>query len=383
MIRAALWFAAGAAVTLSLSMNAYFWFATLAPVGWQAQWLMVAVSFVAGTFKTIIPAAVAGRRPRDVAGLWLLFVVALSFDLASGLGFSRMLRDGAGHDQREINRQIAAADAAVKSATVARDRLTAPRVSVARLRADLEAAEITERSAKANAGKDCDGRRAHTTTCREATDAARAVAETRGAIADAEAFAVADAKVASALETRRTLGEQRAADPQAEALARVFGSLGFGGDAGSASLIIGGLMLLLLELGSTVAVAAAHTYRAPPTSRPAPAPQPPLGAPASMASSAGGGFAVSARIAPGPTPGRVDMARTLASIRDGSLEVPGCTVAGPDELHLAQQPLADAIGSSKPTVSRALKSLAASGAVQLSTGRNGTVVKFLNPHASS
>jgi hypothetical protein len=370
MIRAALWLAALGACALSFAMNGYFWHATMAAVGWQAQALAVSVSALSGIFKSVLPAVISSQRLRFGRAwpLWLLFAAALAFDLASGLGFSRMSREGASHEGRAMNARIIAGDRAVKEAEAARDRLGAPRVSIGRLEADVAAAEAMERAKAAAAGQHCDGRRAHTDPCREAAAARTAAADARGALADAQAYAQATADVAAARAARAALGERKTTDPQAEALAAVFGS-----DTATAALAIGLLMLLIIEIGSTAAVSAAHAYRDPPRPNPTPSHAPSLTAGGIGSIAPLGSPAVAFALSPAEPRGKVDIAGTLEAVRRGERSVAGCVVAGPNELHVTQSALAAALGTSKPTVSRALKGLQG---VSVSAGRSGTVVKY-------
>lgn len=354
------------AIALSLTTNAAYWTDALKSDP-TAQQIAVAVSILAGLFKIAVPAAVRIMKPATAErrGLWALFALALLFDVTSGLGYAGMVRGSASGEQRQTNNQRRGLEADRKRVEAELARLEVPRA--------FTSIEAERRVAEAQKG-DCGPRsgRSHLDSCTRP-------GKLDGELGNAAAYGAAVDKLARIDAALTALPPAKDADPQAAAIVRALKFVKLDIEEATAGILWGLVLLMLLELGSTVGPAATLAPRSEGPSRPAGSPLDHVGVTGAATSAAP--LAAPPRPAKGRQ--RLDLAVTLRSIQSRTLAVPGAVVAADGSMTLSQSELAAVLGTSKTIINRGIKDLRDAGTVTVKAGRGGTHIKFATPPVSA
>lgn len=358
LARAVLIVPAAVIVAASFWMNGTFW-ARLYEHDLNAARVFVGLSAVCGLFKVGVPVAMAilrieWRAAPALAALWLC---ALTFDVFSGLAFSSMVRNDAAalrqHDAAptvELARQRD--DAAAALAKLADVRHTA-RIEV-------------ERKAAAAVARDCNTRRGAD------TDACKTVAKLDAELADARERDRLTAKV-DELAGKLTGAEPvKDADPQLTAIALALAAVGLSADRDTAAKAFGLLLVLIIELGSTVAPREA--LRRVPAANADPLPE----APAVTASPDRAAPVTPAKPRQRAARSRIDPLDVVRSACAGRMTIPGATLTPDGWLYVSQRELAAVVGASPPTVGRALKAAETAGSLAMRVDSKGSAIKLLS-----
>jgi len=342
-------------VVASFAMNAYFWHTVMAHDP-DAQVAWVVVSILCGLVKTGVPIAflILGMTWRDQKAVAAAFVVALVFDVCSGLGFSALTRGDAmasrQHDAAPVVELIRQRDdAAAKLARYADARLTA-RVQV-------------ERDAAAVAAPNCKLRTNATgEPCRKlaALDAELADARERDRLA--AAVNELSAKATTAAPVRDT-------DPQITAIALALSAVGLSPDRETLAKVFGLMLVLLIELGSTALPRAAfERARDRPVEPDREPDREPDVEPIQL-----------------PTPAKrprkasaIDPLDVIRAATVGRMTIPGATLTADGWLYVSQRAIATVVGKSPPTVSRAIRDAEQAGHILTRTDSKGSAIKLLS-----
>lgn len=355
ILRAVILVPAVAIIAVSFAMNLYFWHQTMRADP-AAQALYMLLSATAGLFKIAIPAALAATALtfRQRPGLAALFAFALAFDVLSGLGFSALTRgeamaarETAAAPVADLRRQLAEAE---------RDRAkVADARTTARIKTELEAAKR-----KASA---CETRK------EAQTDACTRVAALEAEQTDAVRRDALSAKIDDLSAAIVAAGPERDSDPQFSAVALALKPLGLDVDKQTISKVFGLLVVLLIELGGTVALRSAFEPRPVASEVPAPTPAPvPAPLPAARAPRSGRS--------------RTDLVELLRSLASGKTLMHGASVSADGWLYVSQRDLGASVGLSASTIGRKLADMEKAGTVQTRRDAMGTGIKLLAPGIS-
>lgn len=336
-----------AIVATSFAMNGLFWL-TLYAANPQAKWVALIFSVACGCAKVGIPALLAAQciRWRDAHGLVLVWCLAFSFDVWSGLGYNSQTQGdvSAESQQHEAVRAKAQADA---------DRLDGKLKQIPK---DTRAvgplrAEIAR--AAAEAGR-CVARTAD-------TDACQRLFKLQTELANADERGRLEAEAAPLRQQLATAQPERDALAHLAAGAKGLRTVGLTVAPETLGYAWTALMLLLIELCPSAVLA--HVFR----------PAPP--APIQLERPRQRAVAV-----PSASPAVLAQARPAGDV----LQLMRAAAPGVDgwigpftQRHLGLQ-----LGVSGAEVNRQIRELADARVVDKRTGRGGTYLKFVRPAQS-
>jgi hypothetical protein len=315
----------------------------------HAQVTFCAIAVCTALLKPSIPAAMSYLPSKGAKAIgYFIVVLAVAFDVIGALGYIEMTRSTATGVKIEASSDYQKSRAEV-------EELHELFKSYADTRATAEVnAEL--KAAKATAGN-CE-KRAHTDACKAVakleTEAARASARDERERKWQEARSEFD-------KLDKPIG---AADPQAEALAKIARLIGFEGGGLFADYMFRVLIIIMFELGTPYAGYCALHSQAPVKPK---------------------------SVAPTPSPGRAPPARRpraakgsadavlalLSDLVSGSRSAPGITVSG-RKVYAAQRALGQACnGMSGAAINRHLAALEVAGAIALDTAGGRTEIELL------
>lgn len=362
----------------SFRSNADFWRHTFA-ANVEVQSFYVALSYAAGGAKygLAVYAEYFNVRLRDNRPYLLVFVVALAFDMLSGIGYASLSRAEISRETDDLVIRRAAISEKIERLESRLSTITPGRVA---------AVVRIERESQAKLGR-CESR------SEARSDRCRKLAMLDAELADSSARESIFAELDALQTALADLPAPREADPQAAAVAGALNAalaLVPGAPAVSNASAKWGLALLLvlfIELGPITCARAAIAVRPLPALPQPPAPRP---RPKILAAPAPGNDETPA---PAFEPCRPTLVRSqpkdridlLAALRQADAGGP-CPAwlhrADDGWLYLSQSEAALAAGVSKPTIGRRLRALETAGEAKMAVTSRGTGIKLLHPSKS-